>query len=72
MPDIFSIYSRFYETFNPYINAGVLLINLKLWRKDNLSFKLTDAIEKNKENFLLGDQDAINFVCKNKIKIMAN
>lgn len=63
-------YSKFYETFNPYINTGVLLINLNLWRKDNLSCKLTDAIEKNKEKFLLGDQDTINFVCKDKIKIM--
>ncbi|MCR4663552.1 MAG: glycosyltransferase family 8 protein [Endomicrobiaceae bacterium] len=63
-------YSKFYETFNSYINAGVLLINLKLWRKDNLSYKLINAIDKNKENFLLGDQDAINLVCRDKIKFI--
>ena len=63
-------YSKFYEIFNIYINSGVLLINLKLWRKDNLLQKSFNCIETNKENFMLGDQDVINLTCKDKIKII--
>lgn len=63
-------YGSFYKQFNPYVNSGVLLINLEYWRKNNILPELTDSIKQNKENFMFGDQDAINFVFKGKIKII--
>jgi lipopolysaccharide biosynthesis glycosyltransferase len=63
-------YSEFYKNFKIYINAGVLLINLKLWRENNILTKLINSIEENKEKIMLGDQDAINLVCKDKIKVL--
>ncbi len=63
-------FGSFYENFTTYINSGVLLINLKLWRQNNILPTLFDSIEQNKETFLFGDQDAINFVFNGKIKII--
>lgn len=51
-----------------YINSGVMLINLKLWRQDNLKDKFITIKEKNIKNFIFVDQDVINLCCENKIK----
>ena len=51
-----------------YINAGVLLINLNEWRKNNLADKLINYTLEHKEEIAIGDQDVINIVCKGKIK----
>lgn len=56
------------KAFDFYINSGVLLMNLKLWRKEHLSSKLFNIIEENLKDFIYFDQDALNVVCKNKIK----
>ncbi len=55
-----------------YFNAGVMLINLDLWRKDNLEKKLFDYTIKNAKKILWQDQDVINIVCKNKIIELGN
>ena len=51
-----------------YINAGMLLINLDEWRKNDLFHKFIDYTIKNADKIKIGDQDVINQVCIEKIK----
>lgn len=51
-----------------YINAGMLLINLDQWRKNNLFHKLVDFTIQHANEIAIGDQDVINRVCLGKIK----
>lgn len=51
-----------------YINAGVLLINLKKWRKLNMENKILSFAEKNFSKLKLGDQDLINIFFQNEIE----
>lgn len=50
-----------------YCNAGVMLINLDKWRKDDIENRLFDYASKNKETILWQDQDIMNVVFKDKI-----
>lgn len=50
-----------------YINAGVLLINLDGWRKNNLQQKFIDFIKKFDGNVPHHDQGTINGVCSGKL-----
>lgn len=50
-----------------YVNAGVLLMNLKKIRQDGIDKKMFELIEK---NFSSQDQDIINVACYGKIKIL--
>jgi lipopolysaccharide biosynthesis glycosyltransferase len=43
-----------------YFNAGVLLINLKYWRDNNISEKLFEYLHLKKEVIVFHDQDALN------------
>jgi lipopolysaccharide biosynthesis glycosyltransferase/GT2 family glycosyltransferase len=43
-----------------YFNSGVLLINLRLWRKEQLALKVIDFIRKNPSKIKLHDQDGLN------------
>lgn len=53
--------------YNEHFNAGMLLINLKLWRDDNLEKKFLEyIISKNGEVFH-NDQGVINVICQGKI-----
>ncbi len=52
-----------------YINSGVLLINLKLCKQDNIYEKLIDFISE-PLNGLYGDQDVLNIVVQDKVKIL--
>lgn len=45
-----------------YINAGVLLINLKRWREDDIPRRLADYIRRQGRALEFHDQDAINAV----------
>ncbi|WP_345950608.1 glycosyltransferase family 8 protein [Mucilaginibacter sp. PAMB04274] len=49
-----------------YFNAGVLLINLKKWREDNVSDKLMDIAQKFMEILRWWDQDVLNIFFRNK------
>ena len=49
-----------------YFNSGVLLMNLDLWRKYNISQILFDFIINNTNSILLVDQDALNHVLYDK------
>ncbi len=51
-----------------YFNAGVLLINLKRWREENIPQKLLDQCEDTSISYRYADQDVINLVLKEKIK----
>ena len=57
-----------YHITDFYVNTGVLLINLDLWRKNNLAEKFITIKEKSAKNFVFVDQDVINLCCINKIK----
>ncbi|HEY8279345.1 MAG TPA: glycosyltransferase family 8 protein [Bdellovibrionota bacterium] len=43
-----------------YFNAGVLLFNLELWRREGLSRKILEFAQANPELLFLADQNAIN------------
>ena len=61
---------RFEGRISPgnYVNAGVLLINNKLWKQDGISEKLIDFTAENHQKLIFNDQDAINFVCRDMIR----
>ena len=56
---------------DPYINAGVLLINLDLWRKDRLEQLFMDFLMSHNGNVHHHDQGIINGVCKGHIAIIS-
>lgn len=45
-----------------YFNAGVLVINLKKWRSENVDEKVVDYLEKNRDFVRWWDQDGLNAV----------
>lgn len=47
-------------------NAGVLILNLKLWRRDNISTKVIEYLKKYHEYVLWWDQDGLNAILYNK------
>ncbi len=56
-----------------YINAGMMLINLKLWRENNIWYKCIEFCVNypmwiTGKKKIMWDQCAINKVCENKIK----
>lgn len=52
-----------------YFNSGVMLQNLKLQRQDNITNKLVEYIKTHNDFF--GDQDVLNVVFGNKLKLMS-
>ena len=50
-----------------YVNAGVLLMNLKQMRTDNIPQKLIDTTKNMASKVKYQDQDIINIVCRGKI-----
>ena len=52
----------------PYINAGVMMINLKKLRQDGMDDILIDAL--NTKKFDFADQDCINELCQDKILVI--
>ena len=54
--------------FSHYFNAGVLLLDLKKWREDNISKKLFEIEKKYRGNLLCNDQDVLNKLFENNYK----
>jgi lipopolysaccharide biosynthesis glycosyltransferase len=54
----------------PYINSGFMLANLEKWREDNLERKFIKYLFENQGKTIFWDQDAVNFVLKDKIKFI--
>lgn len=53
---------------DPYYNAGVLLIDLEKWRKENLGRKMMEFYGSREGKLFANDQDVINHVLKGQIK----
>lgn len=53
-----------------HINAGVLVINNKLWQKEDLQKKLLDEVIHPTNSWTLNDQDIINYVCQDRILLL--
>jgi lipopolysaccharide biosynthesis glycosyltransferase len=51
------------EQNTPFFNAGVLVMNLTLWRSENLAQKLMSYIDEHRLILNYADQDALNAVC---------
>ena len=58
-----------YENLQGYFNAGVMLLNLKKMREDEIQNKFFNEIA---NNYFYMDQDVLNKVCKGKVKIISN
>ena len=56
---------------NPhYVNAGMLVFNLDLIRKENAEEQFLKYTQENFESIKCGDQTIINEVCKDKLKLL--
>lgn len=51
----------------PYYNSGVLLIDLKKWREEDVGNKIIEYYKENGEKITAPDQDAINGALKGRI-----
>ena len=58
------------EKDEPYINTGVLLMNLKELRKIKIEKEEINFIQKNRKKLILPDQDIISTIYGNKIKLV--
>ena len=53
-----------------YCNTGVMLINAKKWREDNITDKLFEWIDNNTEKIVLHDQDILNAALQERFLII--
>lgn len=52
-----------------YFQAGVMIVNLKKWREDNITQKLIDGLKKIQTPKFV-DQDILNMICQKKVKFI--
>ncbi len=55
---------------DPYFNAGVLFINLELWRKENIGDKCIEFLQNNHNANTMPDQNALNVVFKGRFDLL--
>lgn len=65
--DDITLHNRIDSYDLPYYNAGVMLMNLELWRKENITDKVMTFMKNFPQCCLYPDQDAINKVVGDKI-----
>ena len=65
--DVLNIENQNRLHIDKYVNSGVLLIDLKKWRKYNIEKKFIEYINTNIDKIIWGDQDTINAVLNGKI-----
>lgn len=53
-----------------YINAGSILMNLKKWREENAEEKMFNYLKDNVDKLRFMDQDLINYVFQDQIKVV--
>lgn len=53
-----------------YVNAGMLVLNLKTWRKENIEEKFLNYTKENINDIFCGDQQIINVVAHERIKAL--
>jgi len=51
---------------NAYVNSGLIVFNIDLWKKLDLSERCIEKLQESKQ-YIFPDQDVINAVCKDKI-----
>lgn len=69
--DYVRVYNRLdYLMKDGYVNAGVLLINLKRWREDNVFQKAIEIAKAVPERLKNHDQDIINMIYHGQIKML--
>lgn len=56
---------------SPYVNTGVLLFNLKLWREERVLEFLDQRFGDKYHTLRYHDQDAINLLLGNRVKLMS-
>lgn len=54
------------KNINQYFQAGVMIVNLKKWRQDNLQYKLLERLKEIRTPLFV-DQDILNSVCQDKV-----
>ena len=54
----------------PYINSGVMVIDTQRWVALNASEKIIDQINSFPQKLIYPDQDAINFIMRDEIKLL--
>ena len=54
----------------PYFNSGVLVIDLDRWRRDQIRKRLFDYVASSGSKLLFHDQDALNVVLQNDVRIL--
>lgn len=55
---------------SPYVNCGVILYNLKKWREDNITEKITKVLDSNEHMFFYDVQDVINYTVEGGVKVL--
>ena len=55
-------FKRLSMSNNKYFNAGVMIANLNYWKKEKLTYKSLDLIDKIKEKAKFWDQDILNSI----------
>lgn len=55
-----------------YYNAGVLLVNMDLWRENKIEIEFVEYYRLMNGQLLYNDQDIINHCCKGKIKKLSH
>jgi lipopolysaccharide biosynthesis glycosyltransferase len=51
----------------PYVNSGVLMINARLWRQEDITTRAVDYLQKYRSTIAHPDQDALNAVLSSKL-----
>lgn len=55
---------------SPYFNCGIMLLNLKKWREDQITEKITTLINQGNSKFFYEVQDELNVLMEGKVKIL--
>ena len=71
---IFSQYARVFCGVDPekYFNAGILVMNLKEFRKSKIEDKFVYLINKYNFDVIDPDQGYLNALCRNRVKLLPN
>ncbi len=56
----------------PYYNSGVIIYDVKKWKREKCSDKIVDYLKNVRSQFLAPDQDLLNLVFKGKICRLSN
>ena len=71
LDSVISTYNRLkYPPHLGYFNSGVLLLNLKYWRTHNIYGEIRSYIKNNFKDILFCDQDILNYVLRERKKLL--